>query len=110
VSDAEEGFALALRALKHPTPVREFRFHHTRKFRFDFAWPEHKVAMEVEGGVGGRAKSRHSTFTGFEKDCFKYALAAQEGWRLYRFSTTQVMKGVAMTFMEKEFKKWENEK
>ena len=30
----------------------EYRFHPTRKWRFDYAWPENKIALEVEGGSG----------------------------------------------------------
>ena len=37
--------------LNLPAPVPEFRFHPERKWRFDFAWPEHKIAVEQEGGV-----------------------------------------------------------
>ena len=57
-----------------PEPVREFKFHPTRRWRFDFAWPDHKVAAEVEGGTwtGGR----HTRGSGFEKDCHKYNAAA----------------------------------
>lgn len=31
--------------------VKEYRFHDKRKWRFDYAIPEHKIAIEVEGGV-----------------------------------------------------------
>lgn len=36
--------------------VKEYLFHPTRKWRFDYAIPDHKIALEVEGGVwtGGR--------------------------------------------------------
>ena len=103
-NEAEESFYLACRAFKHPIPKREFMFHHERKFRLDFAWPDHLVAMEVEGGIykGGR----HTSITGFEGDCIKYALLAQAGWRLYRFTTGQVKKGIALMFMEEEFRRW----
>ena len=32
--------------------VKEFRFHETRKWRFDYAFPSHKIAIEVDGGCG----------------------------------------------------------
>ena len=31
-------------------PEREFRFCE-RRWRFDFAWPSHKVAVEIDGGI-----------------------------------------------------------
>lgn len=65
-----------------PEPIPELKFHPNRKWRFDFAWPTHGVALEVEGGVwsGGR----HSRGSGFIKDMEKYNTAAQMGWKVLR--------------------------
>ena len=65
-----------------PQPVTEHRFHPERKWRFDYAWPDAKVALEVEGGVwtGGRLTSS----AGFLKDMEKYNAAARLGWRVLR--------------------------
>lgn len=62
--------------------VKEYRFHPTRKWRFDYAIPSHKIAVEVEGGVwsGGR----HTSPQGFLNDIEKYNCAALMGWRLFR--------------------------
>lgn len=62
--------------------VKEFRFHPKRKWRFDYALPEYKIAVEVEGGVwsGGR----HISPKGFLGDIEKYNAAALMGWRLFR--------------------------
>lgn len=38
----------------HVGMVREFRFHPKRMWRFDFAWPAQKVALEFQGGTFGR--------------------------------------------------------
>jgi len=106
LSEAEESFYISMRAFKHPLPEREYLFHPTRKFRFDFAWPEMMMALEVEGGIykGGR----HTSINGFEGDCVKYALAIQEGWKVYRFSTGQVLKGIALMYIEEEFRRHAN--
>lgn len=63
-----------------PPPVLEFQFHPTRKWRFDAAWPTHKLALEVNGGmhVGGR----HNTAEGSHKDMEKMNAAACAGWRI----------------------------
>lgn len=62
--------------------VKEFRFHPVRRWRFDYAFPKFKVALEVEGGVwtGGR----HVSPKGFLGDMEKYNTAAVMGWRVLR--------------------------
>lgn len=73
-----------------PECEREFRFHPVRKWRFDFAWPEKKVAIEIEGAVwtGGR----HTRGAGYVKDCEKYNAAAELGWVVLRYTTTDLKK------------------
>lgn len=62
--------------------IREYKFHPTRKWRFDYAIVELKIAIEVEGGVwtGGR----HTSSTGFISDIEKYNNATLLGWSLLR--------------------------
>lgn len=62
--------------------VEEHRFHPERRWRFDIALVNQKIAFEVEGGiwVGGR----HIHPSGFEKDCEKYNTAAAMGWKVLR--------------------------
>lgn len=62
--------------------VKEHKFHPTRKWRFDYAIPAHKIAIEVEGGVwtGGR----HTSPKGFLNDMEKYNTATVMGWRVLR--------------------------
>lgn len=69
-------------------PLTEHKFHDTRRWRFDYAWPEHQVALEVEGGVwvGGR----HTSGAGFVKDMEKYNEAACMGWRIIRCQPRQL--------------------
>jgi hypothetical protein len=73
---------LALLKKEGLVPVMEHKFHPTRKWRFDYAFPESMVAVEVEGGVwtGGR----HTSGAGFLKDMEKYNTALLHGWRVYR--------------------------
>lgn len=63
-------------------PVREYIFHPVRKWRFDYAFPDAKIALEVEGGVytGGR----HIRPKGFLGDVDKYNAASVMGWRVLR--------------------------
>lgn len=60
----------------------EVRFHPTRRWRFDVAIHELKLAFEIEGGTwrGGR----HVNPIGFAKDCEKYNEAVKRGWKVFR--------------------------
>lgn len=74
--------------------VEEYRFHPERKWRFDFAWPLHKVALEIEGGIwsGGR----HTRGAGYAADCEKYNEAALAGWLVLRVPVTGCWKTTAL--------------
>lgn len=69
--------------------VQEYQFHPHRKWRFDYAIPAHKIAIEVEGGAW--IEGRHNRATGFIKDMEKYNNAAVMGWRLLRFTPQQLL-------------------
>lgn len=73
-----------------PLPVREYQFERGRRWRFDFAWPEFRLAVEVEGGVF--SNGRHVRGVGFEQDCYKYNCAVARGWRVLRY-TGKMVKG-----------------
>ena len=96
-STGEAMFLNQLKAYKMPEPEEEYRFHPVRRWRFDFAWPDQKVAVEIEGGVynGGR----HTRGKGFEGDCIKYNTAQLMGWTVLRFTTGQVKDGYAIDTM-----------
>lgn len=64
--------------------VSEYRFHDKRRFRFDFAIPDLKIAIEYEGL--NSEKSGHTTIGGYTSDCTKYNLAAIDGWRILRYT------------------------
>lgn len=68
----------------------EYQFALPRKWRFDFCWPDLKLAVEIEGGTW--IQGRHSRGKGFEKDAEKYNTAAMLGWLVLRFTTRQVTK------------------
>lgn len=81
-----------------PPFVREHPFAApSRRWRFDFAWPEHKVALEVEGGVWTRG--RHTRGAGYEADIVKYNAGILMGWLIIRATTGQVQKGLAVAWV-----------
>jgi len=72
--------------------AREYKFHESRRWRFDFVLLplEKKIAIEVEGGVFNRG--RHTRGQGYQNDLIKYNQAVMDGWRVLRYSTGQVHK------------------
>lgn len=70
-------------------PVKEYQFHAQRKWRFDYAFVEAKVALEVEGGV--HTGGRHIRPKGFLGDMEKYNTAATLGWRLLRTTPDKLL-------------------
>lgn len=82
--------------------VTQHRFHPTRQWRFDFAWPQRKVALEVDGGV--HTGGRHTTGTGFTEDCEKVNAAVILGWRVLRVTGAHVKSGKAVAWLEEVLK------
>lgn len=70
-------------------PEPEFKFAHDRRWRFDYAWPARRIALEVEGGVW--TNGRHTRGSGFVRDMEKYNRAAVLGWRVVRVVPSQLM-------------------
>jgi very-short-patch-repair endonuclease len=78
---------------------REHRFHEQRQFRFDFAFPHLRLAIEVDGGIWSRG--RHTDPRGYAKDCQKFAEAAILGWRVIRATGDQVTSGIAVQWVQR---------
>ena len=94
MSDLENAFATWMLHSDIPGWREEYQFHPTRKWRFDFAWPAHKVAVEIEGITHfGKGIGRHQGSDGFLKDAEKYEAALQLGWKVYRVPGPWVAEG-----------------
>lgn len=82
-TDHEVAVALALHAhglLPDPEVQCNHRWHPVRRWRFDFAWPEKRLALESEGQV-------HRINKRFQADLEKYNRAQLDGWVVLRVST-----------------------
>lgn len=109
LSKAEELFAFHCRAHQLMAPEREYLFAKElgRRWRFDFAWPVHRVAVEVEGlamrMIGGQlvCVGRHTTVTGFRADLEKYNTATMLGWRVLRFEQQEIKNGNAVLLVKR---------
>jgi very-short-patch-repair endonuclease len=81
-----------------------------RRWTFDFAWPEYKLAVEIEGLVilpmytkpNAEADrrfvvmGRHASPDGIKGDMDKYNAAAQLGWYVLRFEQDRVKNKTAI--------------
>lgn len=97
-------FEAVLRALGVPAPAREFVFFPGRKWRADFAWPDLRFAVEIDGGIwtGGR----HTRGSGFVKDQEKRNGYALMGYRVMTFGPRQARDGSAALAVKQWFKAW----
>jgi very-short-patch-repair endonuclease len=75
-----------------PEPVEQHMFHPSRKWRFDFAWPEDRVSVEIEGGTFSRKKTAHKTGAGIQRDIEKGNAAVALGWRVLRYTAKDLDK------------------
>ena len=93
-SSLEAELAMQIMALGLPEPIREYQAIKGRKFRFDFAWLERKLLVEVNGGT--YTKGAHSTGAGIARDYEKCNLGVLQGWRVLSFDGKAVKSGVAV--------------
>ena len=93
-SDLESTLTWQMRVDNLPGPQMEYRFDDTRRWRFDFAWPDCRLAVEVNGGEW--SEGRHSRGSGVAGDYEKLNAATIAGWRVLQFTGSQVRDGTAI--------------
>ena len=98
-SDLEDTLAFQLDALGLTGYVREYQAIKGRKFRFDFAWLEQRLLVEVNGGT--YTNGAHSTGAGIARDYEKANLAVLQGWRVLLFDGKAVKDGTAVEVIRK---------
>lgn len=88
--------------------IREYKFDQTRKWKADYFISSDTDFMkmprvvadtliEIEGGLW--MQGRHSRGKGYQGDLDKYNAATAKGFKVYRFSTQDVMTGKAKAFV-----------
>ena len=96
-STLEISFAAQLEANGMTGWIEEHRFHPTRLWRLDFAFPDRMIAVECEGGTW--INGRHNRGAGSIADMEKYNEAQRLGWSVFRFHGGAVMNGDAIRFV-----------
>ena len=74
-----------------PDPTTELLFHPKRKWRFDYAWEEQKLALEVHGGI--HSGGRHTRGKGFVEDRAKMNEASLLGWTVIEATQEHIKSG-----------------
>lgn len=92
-SAIEETMALQIRAAGIRAPVRQHKPLALRKFRMDFAWPELRVGVEVQGAVH-RIKGR------WKGESERRALLQLAGWRVLEVNRDDIKSGRALTWLQ----------
>lgn len=85
-----------------PMPVAEYAFARPRRWRFDWAWPDFKVAVEQDGGLW--KYGRHNRPAGAIRDMEKLNRAATLGWTVLRFTPQQIRNGMALNELREVLK------
>ena len=93
-SELEYALVTRLEAAGLPLGEAQHRFVPGRQYRFDRAWPEQRVAVEIQGGLW--IQGAHSRGSGVERDCVKLSVAAALGWRCLPISTAMIRSGQAV--------------
>ena len=84
-------YSVAFKYIEQETGLKiepEYKFHPTRRWRFDFAIPSEMIAIEIEGGLW--LNGRHNRPLTMIKDFEKYNSAAKLGWRILKYTPSQV--------------------
>ena len=81
-------------------PLIEYRFHETRKWRFDLAIPGPKLALEIQGLGPGGAMGAHQRIGYMEKEHEKIASAVSMGWRVMFCTWRAVENGTALKWLK----------
>ncbi len=66
----------------------QYQFHPKRKWRFDFAIPSLKIAIEINGGVW--SNGRHSRGSGLVKEYEKMRAAAALHWYVFTYDPKSI--------------------
>lgn len=101
-SELEDELVWQIRSIGLQKPVREHKAIPGRRFRFDLAWPEQKLAVEVQGAVW--TQGRHTRGAGAESDAEKLSLAVLHGWRVLVVCKVHIRSGQALQWIEQALK------
>lgn len=96
----EQALAHQIRLAGLPTPATQHRPLRGRRMAFDFAYPERRLLIEVQGGTRLGQRGGHTSHAGMNRDAEKLNLATLAGWRVLVVTGEQVRSGQALAWIE----------
>ena len=100
VSHLEDTLGLIIDDAGLPEFKRNYHFDKPRSKReMDFAWPEYKVGVEVQGGIW--ARGAHTRGAGYMRDCSKLDDAQLQGWILLWVTAHHIEHGKALVWIRR---------
>lgn len=97
-TDYKALFLDKLQAAGLPDPVPEHKFC-ARGWRFDWCYPNERIAIEYQGGNFNSGKGGHSSISGLRRDYEKFTAASVMGWRLVLIDAASVVSGRAVEWV-----------
>lgn len=105
INAAEESFFIQCRIVHQetglPLPERNYRFHLSRRWEIDFAWPIQKIGIEIDGGIWMKGGGAHSRPANIERDMEKHNAATLSGWKILRVQPQHIHSGEAMELLHR---------
>lgn len=92
----QQAYLLQVKQAGLPKPTEEYQAIPGRKFRWDFAWSECLILIEIQGGIWSNAKSGHTSGVGINRDCEKANLANLASWCCLSFTSDHIRSGLAL--------------
>jgi hypothetical protein len=77
-----------------PKPVGQYQSNPDRKWAHDWAWPDHLLIVEVQGG--GWIRGRHHRGDGYREDLIKKLWLQTRGWTVLEVDPQMVRDGSAV--------------
>ncbi|MFB5946103.1 hypothetical protein [Albibacterium profundi] len=82
----------------------EHRFHETRRWRFDYAILDHKIAIEKDGGLWLKGGGAHSRPQNIKRDMEKLTQASVLGWIVIRRTPQELNSTETMNLIREAIK------
>jgi len=95
-SQLELSLLKAIRRAGLPEGVSQQRIVPGRRWKFDRVYPDHKLAIEVQGGTFSPTQQGHNRGSKIENDCRKTCAAVVLGWRVLPVTRTMISEGLAV--------------